>query len=139
MRRFRSYFVLVGAFLMLLVVLQYPKISEASHSTFLTIFKPALTTGQNITQSVSYLQNQVFDFWNALGDLKKYRERIQNLELQLVDYDEAVKENLRLKALLEFKEDLTSKTIGARVVGWDVLTCGESRFENREEGTVGSL
>jgi len=37
-----------------------------------------------------------------------------------VKYEETEKENERLKTLLEFRKSISTPTIGARVIGWDV-------------------
>ncbi len=120
MRRWRSYYFLAVPVIALVVFFQYPRFNQTVHSIFYTVARPALALGSAIGQGVYAVRYYSWNFLDAVGKQKEYRERIHSLESQLGRYRELERENHRLKRLLNFSLPLATRTIGVRVIGEDV-------------------
>ncbi|MDD5218750.1 MAG: rod shape-determining protein MreC [Candidatus Omnitrophica bacterium] len=119
--RFRfSYYLLIILVLPLLFVLQNPRINAPLHRASLTVLKPALMGGHVIASTISGTWNKAVQFWNSFQNEGIYEKQVQELKAQLLYYHEAMRENERLKSLLAFKDTVPSKTIAARIIGWDL-------------------
>lgn len=115
----RSYYYLAVFLLPFLVILQDPRIKEPIHGISLTIFKPALVIGNAATDIFTNLNSGLDRFWKAFNRQGIDEKRIAELELELRQFQETVKENERLKKILEFRDALSGKKIAARVIGRD--------------------
>ena len=85
-----------------------------------------LDTLAPMQRSITYLKSQMSSFFeNYLANVSASKEnvglrkRILELDEQIFSLNELERENKRLKALLEFGEEIASKSILAQVVGWD--------------------
>jgi rod shape-determining protein MreC len=121
MRRWRSYYFLVVPVMALIVFFQFPRLNESVHSIFSTLARPAFVLGSSLRDGLYTIRYQSGNFLNAVGKQREYLARIQELEGQLVRFREMDLENQRLKKLLNFSLPLATRTIGARVIGEDVI------------------
>ncbi|HOW88114.1 MAG TPA: rod shape-determining protein MreC [Candidatus Omnitrophota bacterium] len=120
MRRWRSYYFLAVPVLALVLFFQYPRFNEAIHAFFYTLARPAFVIASGLRQGFYALRYESAGFFNAVSKQKEYRARIQELETQLIHYDDMERENARLKRLLNFSKPLGARTVGARVIGEDL-------------------
>lgn len=119
MRAKRSYFVLSVMVLPALYALQNPQISEPLHAATMNFLKPVLSAGQAAVRTSGNLRDSVVLFWKTFREKGTEKSRIAELESRLVRFEEVVKENERLRKLIEFASTLNQKTIAAQVIGWD--------------------
>lgn len=120
MRPRRSYTFLAIAALPLFFVLQNPRISEPVHTLSLSALKPFLLAGDAFADSLARGRGAIIHFWKAFRSQEQTETRIAELESRLVRLDETLRENERLEKLLAFKQSIPEKSIGARVIGWDL-------------------
>lgn len=120
MRRWRSYYFLAVPILLLVLFFRFPRLNEFCHSLFYTLTRPVLVIGSGLRQGLYAVRYQSGNFLDAVGKQKEYLARIQELETQLIRFNEMARENQRLKKLLNFGLPLATHTIGARVIGEDV-------------------
>ncbi len=119
MRSKRRYYFLAVFILPLLFVFQNPIIRDPLQSFSLSVLKPVLETGHLIAEGLSETRDGLVHFWKAFQSQGELESRVVKLENDLRGLEEANKENARLKKLLEFRQTIPSKTIAARVIGWD--------------------
>lgn len=119
MRAKRNYTYLIIFLLPLLFFLQNPKVSEPVRAASLTVISPLLNAGRVFQIGWGNLQKSLSHFVQAFQSQEKTQRRIAELESELVRFKETLKENDRLKKLLEFRQTITEKTIAARVLAWD--------------------
>ena len=121
MRGKQPFYFLVFAFAPLLFVLQAPERAETFHQISLTVLKPFLTASHALSSALEKTSQSLTQFWNLYQKHGELVERVEELEGQLVGMGELQKENERLKKLLDFKKEIPSKTIPARVIGRDLV------------------
>lgn len=119
MRVKRSYYFLLVLVLPVLFVLQSPQISEPVRGISLAVLKPLFAAGRSITDFFREGRDGLVHFWESFKNQGVYRQRIVELETKVHQLEEAAKENVRLKKLLDFRQGFNEKTIAARVIGWD--------------------
>ncbi len=115
----RSYYYLAVFLLPFLVILQDSRIKEPIHGISLTLLKPAFLLGNAVTEIFTNTGEGMDRFWKAFHRQGVDERRIAELELELRQFQETVKENERLKKILEFRDTLGGKKIAARVIGRD--------------------
>jgi len=120
LRQKRSFYFLAFAVLPLIFVLQARERSEIIHQVSLTVVRPFLLASHAVSNTLLQTKENLSDFWNLYQDHTKLTERVEELERQVVDKVELEKENERLKKLLDFKKEIPSKAIPARVIGRDL-------------------
>ncbi len=120
MRPRRSYTLLAIAVLPALALLQNSKISEPVHTASLTVLKPVMLLAHSGVQAASDVRDSFGRFWRTFNAQKQYETKMADLESKLVQYDEALRENDRLKKLLGFKQTLARKSTAAHVIAWDI-------------------
>jgi rod shape-determining protein MreC len=119
MRRWRSYYFLAVPLALLVLFFQYPRLNQTLHSVFSTLTKPVFVAGSGLRQGFYALRYQSGNFLDAVGKQNEYLARIQELETQLLHFQEMERENQRLRKLLNFSVPPEGRTIGARVIGQD--------------------
>ncbi len=120
MRFKRSTLFLGILFPVLFVVLQNPQISEPVHQTSLTALKPVLEATHTIARTFARMGESVVDFWTTYREEGRFKNQVAELQSQLIQLDETKKENARLKKLLDFRSEVSGRTIAARVIGSDL-------------------
>ncbi len=119
----RRFWVIIGVIILVITLgafsLQGIKVKEMHflESVLYQILRPFQKIVTNVNQSIN-------DYWTLVTNLKKVKlenqdlkKRVDQLELQLVDYNKITLENQRLRKLLAFKELVPYKTVGAHVIG----------------------
>ncbi|MBI3316588.1 MAG: rod shape-determining protein MreC [Candidatus Omnitrophica bacterium] len=119
MRPHRPYYFFALLGLPLLFVLQSPALREPLRGYALSVLKPALLTFDSVRGFITDSGDQLIYFWSTFRNQEKHQRRIAELESQLLNTQEMMKENDRLKKLLDFKQSLRDKAMTARIVGWD--------------------
>ncbi len=119
MRAKRSYYFLLILVLPLLFALQNPQISQPVHGISLAVLKPLFAAGRSFADFFRDGRDIVARFWDSFKNQEIHRKRILELEGEVYQLQEAAKENVRLKKLLDFRQGLHQKTVAARVIGWD--------------------
>ena len=120
MRLKRSYLFLAVCVLPLLVVLKNSPLNASLHGISLTLLKPFLVISDSLVMGVSKSRDGLVRFWNTFQDQSQFQIRIAELESKLVSFEEVKRENERLNKLLGFKQTLSSKSIAAHVIGWNL-------------------
>ncbi|MCM8775466.1 MAG: rod shape-determining protein MreC, partial [Candidatus Omnitrophica bacterium] len=59
-------------------------------------------------------------FWETFQDQSRLEARVIELESQLIYYHEALRENERLKKILDLKQSIPAKTVAAKIIGRDL-------------------
>lgn len=121
MRGKRSFYFLFFALAPLLLTLQAPERTIYLHQISLTLSKPFLQTSRALSLAVRKTGDSIGRFWNLYQNQVQLTERVSELEQKQVQMLELEKENDRLRKLLDFKKTLPSKTVAARVIGWDLV------------------
>ena len=103
----------------LIVVLNFSSVKSSVRDISSTVSKPFLLTGHALMQAVENVKKNFGYFVSTFQGQEKTQLRIVELENQLVQYQEAIKENERLKKLLEFRQTFQEKSVAAHVIGWD--------------------
>lgn len=119
MRQSRSYFVFAAFTLPALFFLQNPQTVQSIHTATLTAVKPAVETGNHFARFLVDSKDSLIIFWKTFRQNQFSQDEITRLQAEILQLKEMGKENVRLKALLDFKNGLSSKAIAARVIGWD--------------------
>jgi len=114
-----SYF-LIFSIVPLVLILQRPIITETIHNASLTILKPFMVMTDGAATVMTQSRDTFATFWDAFHNQSAYEGRILELESKLDQYEKAVSENLRLRKLLQFQDNVEEKAIAARVIGWDL-------------------
>ena len=120
MRGNRSFYFLALALAPLLFVLHAPERGEVLHQASLTLLRPFLEISHFISEGIHETQDSLSQFWALYRAHGALVQRVEELEQKQVEMEELQKENERLRKLLDFKQTLPSKTIAARVIGWDL-------------------
>lgn len=115
-----SFYFLALSIFPLFLALKNPHVSEGIHSFSLTLMKPALVAMERGVHSVSHVRGQAAQVWKMFRDQKVLEDRVAQLESKLVFYDETVRENERLRKLLQFQQVVQKKSVAARIIGWDI-------------------
>jgi rod shape-determining protein MreC len=102
-----------------LVALQNTNLSEPVHGWSLSFLKPALVAGNGVVEGLGSGRSAIGNFWKTFHDQGASEARIAELENELRRLNETLKENERLKKLLQFRQTFAAKTVAARVIGWD--------------------
>ena len=113
------YFLIITV-LPLLFLFQDTRIREPLHLAALTVLKPVLLGIQSGLSGAADFRHSVFQFWRTFKNQGELETHAAELDSKLVRYEEAVRENERLKKLLDFRNTLSGKPIAARVIGWDL-------------------
>lgn len=116
----RSVYFLFFALIPLLLTLHSPERAEFLHQTSLTLFQPFLKTGESLTRAVRHTGEGISRFWDLYRSHAELARRVAELEQKQVQMTELEKENERLRKLLDFKKQLSYKTLAARVIAWDL-------------------
>jgi len=96
------------------------RISPAVHNFGGVLLKPFLSTADGLTSAGERMQSGLVHFWQAFRSQERLEREMTELRRKVFDHDELRRENERLKQLLNFKEQTASKTLAARVIGWDI-------------------
>lgn len=120
MRRRRSYTLLLIGVLPLFLALQNPKFGESLRLASITFLKPFLVACDSAAGAFRNTRAGFVRFWGSFQSQQKLEARIAELESERLRWDETLKENERLKKMLDFRQTLSEKGIGARVIGWDL-------------------
>ncbi|MFH1753386.1 MAG: rod shape-determining protein MreC [Candidatus Omnitrophota bacterium] len=91
-------------------------IFTATRAKIIDIAKPTLKVSHKVTTKV---KSAIIPESRLAKDNKLLRDQIDIMKNKLVKLDELEFENSRLKDLLSFKKNTTSKTISAQVIGRD--------------------
>lgn len=103
----------------LFVFMQNPSWASQVHGAALSVIKPVFLAGDALSDGIRNSGTALSRFWNTFQNQGVYEARIAELENELRQYNETVKENERLKKLFDFRQTFSSKTIAARVIGAD--------------------
>ena len=117
LKRYAVLFLLIA--IPFLLTFQDARIREPIHAASLTVLKPALIAVSSVQITLLSARDSFVRFWKTFQDQGRLEEQITELQSKLVTFDEAIKENERLKKLLDFKQTLRTKSIVARIVGGD--------------------
>lgn len=121
MRGKHSLYFLAFAVAPLLFVLQAPERQALLHQISLTCLRPFLVTGHALSRTFQETSDGIVQFWNLYRNQGELLKRVAELEQRQVGFEELSKENQRLRQLLEFKKEIPSKTVAARVIGRDLV------------------
>lgn len=119
MRKKRPYFVFAAFSLPIFFVLQNTQNIQAIHAASLSVVRPVVLGGHSLVRFFSEARDKNTLFWQTFHQNEQAQENILKLRNQLFHVEELSKENLRLKKILEFKDALSQKSVGARIIGWD--------------------
>lgn len=115
----RPFYFLALALLPLLFFLHTSQRNEVLHQISLTAARPFMLTGEACRQSFLKTGRAVGHFFTLYRTHGELVREVQTLENALVGQEELKKENERLRALLKFKQEVSGKTIPARVIARD--------------------
>ncbi|NQT06538.1 MAG: rod shape-determining protein MreC [Candidatus Omnitrophica bacterium] len=88
----------------------------ATRSKILDIVEPVFKSSHNISRKVI---SSVFPESRLAEENRILKEKIEIIRKRLVELDEVIRENNRLKKLLNFKKYTKYKTLSARIIGRD--------------------
>lgn len=116
----RSFYFLAFALAPLFVILQAPERQAFLHQMSLTCLKPLLITSHALSHTFQKTGANLVQFWSLYRNQTELTRRVTELEQRQVEMEELRKENDRLRRLLEFKKEIPTKTVAARVIGRDL-------------------
>ncbi|MDP3920428.1 MAG: rod shape-determining protein MreC [Candidatus Omnitrophota bacterium] len=114
----RTFLPLIAIPIVLLLI--QPSVSQQTHNLTAAFLKPALWVASGASFFVRESQTTVSNFWGTFHEQEQDKRRIVELESEVAAAGEVEKENLRLKKLLDFREEVKAELIAARVIAWDV-------------------
>lgn len=120
MTRKSSVYFLVLTLAPLLLTLQSRERSEVVHQIGLTVSKPFLLAGNQVSLGIRRTGASLHRFWSLYRTQGALEDEIQKLSRELVQMKEFEKENERLRELLDFKKGIPGKSVAARVIGRDL-------------------
>jgi len=86
---------------------------------FLEVMAPLQRASTAVTRTVSGTWHSLGDLMHSREENETLRDRVRDLEQQVVRLNEAELENARLRHLLDFRETLKGDLLTARVIGRD--------------------
>lgn len=120
MRVQHKFFLVIIFFLAFLLIFRDSPWIQQSRAAFRVFLRPFLSASSSVTDTLGDTREYFILFLRTFEKQKENRRRISDLESRLTAFDEMVRENARLKKLLEFQQSVTFKTVAARVLGHDL-------------------
>lgn len=115
-----KFYFLALSVLPLMFIFRVPAVTQQTQMASQAIMRPLLDAGSHVSSHTNSFFNYFGIFWNTFRTQQHNQQRIDKLESQLTLLQETMKENQRLRMLLDFRENVPEKTIAARVIGWDL-------------------
>lgn len=116
----RKFYFLALSVLPLLLIFRAPAITQQTQMASQSLMKPFLSATSHLSSHTNNFFNYFGIFWNTFQTQQHNQQRIDKLESQLTLFQQTLKENERLRNLLDFRENVKQETIAARVIGWDL-------------------
>lgn len=104
----------------LLLIFKNAQVHQTVHRFSLTLLKPVILAGDSVAYGLSSIKETTLRFWNMFQNSEIYEQQVRELEAKLTHFTEIENENKRLQELLDFKKSIPEKSLGARVIGWDL-------------------
>jgi len=114
-----SFWIIIGLLSVLVIVTLPPGLRSSLKSGSVSVFRPVLTATAVTVSIIGKHTSAIFSYSNILNKNKQLRQRISDLEEEVVALRDAKIENQRLRALLSFTKKVDWPRIPARVVGRD--------------------
>ena len=116
----RKFYFLALSILLLLLIFRAPAITQQTQMASQSLMRPFLITSHHLSAKTADFFNYFGIFWKTFVTHQHNQQKIDKLEAELNLYQETLKENQRLRRLLDFRENIEGETIAARVIGWDL-------------------
>lgn len=120
MSRIKSTFWVTAGLLSVFVMVTLPLgLGNSLKSGIVSVFRPFLISGAVTVNSIRRHSEAIFSYRGLIKENIELNQRLSGLERQIVELQEASKENERLRGLLSFKEKVDYNIIPGRVIGRD--------------------
>ncbi len=120
-----------AAFVLIAFTFQFPKIRNVTGVWAHSFFRPFLESTSLVSAQAGHVRNQFYNYWNAIDKQHEQEQEINELESRLVHFDEVLGENNRLKRLLDFRDSLSQKAVGVRIMGYGLKPWKKSVLLNK--------
>ncbi len=120
-----------AAFVLVAFSFHFPKIRSSAGSWFHFALRPFLESTSILSAQASNIRHQFYNYWNAIDKQHEQEQEIEELESRLVRFDEVLRENNRLKRLLDFRDSLPQKAVGVRIMGYGLKPWKKSVLLNK--------
>jgi len=114
-----AFFLFVISAQLMSVSVANPKVARAGSELVVSFVSPLLKLQHESIESVKYLWNRYFWLVNVEGEKKDLESRVKELESMNSRLLEYQNENIRLRNILHYSEELSLKGVVASVIGSD--------------------
>jgi len=120
-----------AAFVLIAFTFQFPHLRSSTGAWFLSFFRPILEGSSLVSSQAGKVRHQFYDYWRALDKQHEQEQEINELESRLVRFEEVIRENDRLKRLLDFRDSLPQNAVGVRIIGYGLKPWKKSILLNK--------
>jgi len=106
------------SFVLIAFTFQFPLLRSSISNWFQSTSRPVLQAFSLMSAQAMNLRSHFYNYWDAIEKQKELESQIEEQASQLVKLAETLRENERLRNLLDFRESLQQKAVGARVIGF---------------------
>jgi len=122
MRRKALYLLLITIPLTIATI--HRPLADELRGTFFSVTGKLFSYGEQLNQKIQNTGTDVRNVLFVYSENEQLKKRVAQMESSLISLDELAEENLRLRALLEFKQKTIGDPLPARVIGRDVTQFG---------------
>jgi rod shape-determining protein MreC len=117
-----KHFIVILFVILLPVVFSFisPQFADNLRNFSYSLSKPILQVSQSLARVGREVYFRVHEYHRLYGENKRLEKELGDLRKQIVDQKELEAENKRLKQLFEFKEQVNTQAVAARVIARDI-------------------
>lgn len=113
-------FLAVIVVLPLMFSLASPRFAENLRLFTYSLLKPVLQVTETLSFTSQHIFYKVRDYHKVYKENESFKARLMDAEKKLIQFQEIAKENERFKGLLDFKKEIESKSVAARIIARDI-------------------